>query len=67
MGRLMLNKDAGSEIPFPKNDPWITAAGVVLCYSEYEIACYADGMPTFTIPESVIKKKSAATTQTFLE
>ena len=67
MGRLMLNKDAGSEIPFPQNDPWITAAGVVFCYSEYEIACYADGMPTFTIPESVIKKKSAATTQTFFE
>lgn len=67
MGRLMLNEDAGSEIPFPQNDPWITAAGVVFCYSEYEIACYADGMPTFTIPESVIKKKSAATTQTFFE
>lgn len=67
MEQLMLDDAAGGEIPFPSNDPWITDKGVVFCYPPYEIACYAAGMPTFTLPASVIKAKSAATTETFFE
>lgn len=67
MERLMLRDNTSGEVPFPSTDPWITADGVVFCYPSYEIACYADGLPTFTIPTSVVKEKSAATTQTFFE
>lgn len=67
MERLMLRDNTSGEVPFPSTDPWITADGVVFCYPPYEIACYADGMPTFTISTNVVKEKSAATTQTFFE
>ena len=67
MEQLQLDDAAGGELPFPSTDPWITDRGVVFCYPPYEIACYAAGMPTFTLPASVIKAKSAATTATFFE
>lgn len=67
MERLMLRDNTSGEVPFPSTDPWITADGVVFCYPSYEIACYSDGLPTFTIPTSVVRDKSAATTQTFFE
>ena len=67
MERLMLRDNTSGEVPFPSTDPWITADGVVFCYPSYEIACYSDGLPTFTIPTSVVRDKSAATTQPFFE
>ena len=59
--------NGSGDIPFPSTDPWITAGGVVFCYPSYEIAPFSDGMPTFTIPTSVVKEKSAATAETFFE
>ena len=67
MEQLQLDEYANGVIPLPETDPWITAEGVTFCYQPYEIACYAAGMPTFTIPTSEVKERSAATTQSFFE
>ncbi len=56
-----------NNLPYPSVDPWITEDGVVFYYTEYEIACYAAGTPTFTIPISAIEDKVVATARTFFE
>lgn len=40
----------GDLIPLPTCPPYLTADGVGFEYQQYEIACYASGMPTFVIP-----------------
>lgn len=35
--------------PLPDTDPWLDADGVQFLYQQYEIACYAAGMPNVTI------------------
>lgn len=40
----------GNIIPFPQFAPYPTKEGLVFTYQQYEIACYADGMPCFVIP-----------------
>lgn len=40
----------GEQIPFPKYEPYYTEDGVCFIYQQYEIACYAAGRPTFTLP-----------------
>lgn len=40
----------GGNIPLPAYTPYPTANGLVFVYQQYEIASYADGMPSFTIP-----------------
>ena len=45
--RLMID---GNLIPLPALRPYPTAVGLVFTYQQYEIACYADGMPNFVIP-----------------
>ena len=43
-------------IPLPKQyEPYPSADGIVFTYAQYEIACYAAGMPTFTIPYSDVQ------------
>lgn len=42
-------------IPLPQCPPYFTKDGVTFVYQQYEIACYAAGMPTFTVPYSKIK------------
>lgn len=37
-------------LPKPATAPWVTDKGIVFCYQQYEIACYAAGMPTVVIP-----------------
>ena len=37
-------------IPLPRTAPWLTKDGFVFIYQQYEIAAYAYGMPSFTIP-----------------
>lgn len=44
-----------NSLPMPSTDPWLTPNGITLHYNAYEIACYAEGEPTFTIPFSKIK------------
>lgn len=40
----------GSQIPLPVFQPSPTKNGLVFTYQQYEIASYADGMPSFTLP-----------------
>lgn len=49
--RLMLPEPDDSIIPQPKQIPFPNAAGdsLTFTYGQYEIACYADGMPSFKI------------------
>jgi hypothetical protein len=44
---LMLSGDV---IPFPAWEPIPTPEGLTFTYQQYEIASYADGMPSFTLP-----------------
>lgn len=44
---LMLSGDV---IPFPAWEPIPTPEGLCFTYQQYEIASYADGMPSFTLP-----------------
>jgi len=37
-------------IPLPSTPPYITENGIAITYQQYEIACYAAGMPSFVIP-----------------
>lgn len=42
----------GNVIPLPGRTPYpnATADSLIFIYSQYEIACYADGMPSFSLP-----------------
>ena len=40
----------GNVIPLPVQEPYPSATGLIFTYQQYEIACYAAGMPSFTIP-----------------
>lgn len=56
MQMLMLSEDAGGMIPLPSRyEPYPTAEGIVFTYGQYEIACYAAGMPCFTVSYDDIK------------
>ena len=44
----------GDIIPLPVQQPYPTKEGLVFTYNQYEIASYADGMPSFVIPFSKI-------------
>ena len=41
-------------IPLPEQLPYPTAEGLVFTYQQYEIAPYAMGMPSFTLPYDVL-------------
>ena len=54
--RLQLPFDGPKrQIPLPLWQPCPTSEGLLFCYGQYEIACYADGMPSFVVPYSKIK------------
>lgn len=42
-------------IPLPQAIPYFTKDGIKFIYAQYEISCYADGMPTITVPYDKIK------------
>ena len=44
-------------IPWPQSEPYLTKDGITFTYQQYEIGCYAIGMPTFTIPYNEITGK----------
>ena len=44
-----------NSFPMPSTDPWLTPDGLTMHYGAYEIASYAEGEPTFTVPFSQIK------------
>lgn len=43
------------DIPLPQNPPYFTQDGLTFVYQQYEIAPYAAGMPTFSIPYDVAR------------
>lgn len=45
----------GDEIPFPAFNPFPSEDGLVFVYQQYEIASYAAGMPSFTLPYDVVR------------
>lgn len=45
----------GDIIPFPAFNPYPSKEGLVFVYQQYEIACYAAGMPAFTLPYEVVE------------
>lgn len=45
----------GDIIPLPSYTAYPSKDGLVFTYTEYEIAPYSDGMPTFTLPYSDVK------------
>lgn len=53
MEHLMLWES--TQIPLPGWDPCPSADGLVFTYQQYEIASYADGMPSFTVPYEEIR------------
>jgi hypothetical protein len=54
--RLQLPFDGPkNQIPLPVGQPCPTNEGLSFTYGQYEIACYADGMPSFVIPYEKIK------------
>ena len=40
----------GDQIPLPAYEPYPSKDGLVFVYQQYEIASYAEGMPSFVIP-----------------
>jgi hypothetical protein len=55
------------DIPAPTTSPYLLKDGIHFVYQEYEIACYAAGMPEFTVPYDKIKDKLSCTVQLMLE
>jgi len=43
------------DIPLPNTPPLFKEDGILVVYEPYEIACYAAGMPSFTIPYDEIR------------
>ena len=54
-------------IPFPENNPWITNQGIVFTYAPYEIACYAEGSPSFCIPIDKVLPFFSSTSKSFFQ
>ena len=51
-----LNPEQIYYIPLPQAEPYFTKDGLQFVYQQYEIACYAAGMPKFTVPYDKVKK-----------
>lgn len=61
------NVQSIEEIPLPTENPWITEKGVTFIYAPYEIACYAEGSPSFDIPIQEVAHCVSSTAKTFFE
>ena len=49
LGKFLYESDL-DKLPLPENSPALTKKGVVFQYQLYEIACFAAGLPSVTIP-----------------
>ncbi len=54
-------------LPLPQFPPYLTEKGVGFTYQPYEIAPYAAGMPSFTIPYEKIKPYMTVTAVKLIE
>ena len=52
----ILFDEPAKKFPLPATAPWLVEDGVAIIYSAYEIAPYASGLPTATIPTAAIEK-----------
>ena len=43
---MLLEVDSFDGLPLPQSNPYLTETGVAFLYQQYEIACYAAGMPS---------------------
>lgn len=57
----LLVEDDVNYLPLPRTAPYLTQEGMVFTYQTYEIAPYAAGMPSFTVPLSKIRPFLTAT------
>lgn len=64
---LQLSPDYFPFIPLPQTEPCLTEKGLVFTYQQYEIACYAAGMPSYVIPYDKLKKYLNRTGKHLLE
>lgn len=54
-------------LPLPKCDPLFGPDGITFIYNEYEIAAYASGRPTFTVPYSELEGQMMVTAKRLTE
>lgn len=52
---MLLEPATPDYLPLPKAQPYLTADGIKLTYAQYEIAPYAAGMPTITLPYEQVR------------
>lgn len=50
--QALASLQCGNTIPLPEREPYFGKNGVVFTYQPYEIACYAAGIISFTVPYS---------------
>ena len=50
LAAVLFNPEDARLAPMPQTEPYFTADGLTFVYQSYEIAPYAAGQPTFTIP-----------------
>lgn len=55
LAQLLLNNNGVDYLPLPQAAPYLTADGMAFVYQPYEIAPYAAGRPSFTIPYDKIR------------
>ncbi len=65
--QMLLTENSVDFLPLPQAAPYLTEDGVTFIYQQYEIAPYAAGMPTFTIPYDKIKPYLTVTGQGMIE
>ena len=62
----LFDEDAWT-LPLPKCDPLFGPDGITFIYNEYEIAAYASGRPTFTVPYSELEGQMMVTAKRLTE
>ncbi|MBQ9645722.1 MAG: DUF3298 domain-containing protein [Prevotella sp.] len=58
---MLLVEGSIDYLPLPQFPPYLTSEGISFCYQQYEIAPYAAGLPSFTIPVDKLRPYLTAT------
>ena len=64
---MFFKEEYAYNLPMPQCPPLFTDKGIMFVYNPYEIAPYAAGMPTFTIPYDKLKNLLTVTAQRLAE
>lgn len=64
---MLLDKDASYSFPLPESAPICRANGVQFIYQQYEIAPYAAGIPTCTLPYASLEGLFTVTMKPLIE